>query len=64
MASRKGEKEIIVNANVILRYLLKDHRKLYKEAEELFNKILSGELKVFIPQVVIAEIVYVLQESI
>jgi len=36
---------IVVDANVILRYLLKDSEEFYKEAECLFNKAFSGKKK-------------------
>jgi len=39
---------IIIDANVILRYLLKDNEKFYKEAEALLavvKRIVSGILK-------------------
>ena len=51
---------IIVDANVILRYLLKDNEKFYKEAEALFNDAFSGKKKILIMHSVIAEVVYVL----
>jgi len=51
---------IIVDANVILRYLLKDNAKFYKEAEDLFNDAFSGKKKILIMHSVIAEVVYVL----
>jgi len=62
MASPKGKKPVIIDANVILRYLLCDHEKLYKKAEEIFNQILLGELKAFIPTFIVAEVIYVLQK--
>jgi predicted nucleic-acid-binding protein len=62
MASPKGKKPVIIDANVILRYLLQDHQELYKKAEEIFNRILLGELKAFIPTFIVAEVVYVLQK--
>lgn len=52
----------IVDANVILRYLLKDDEELYKKAENLFNDILSGRKKILLLHTVIAEVVYVLQK--
>ena len=51
---------IIVDANVILRYLLKDNEKFYKEAEALFNDTFSGKKRIWIMHSVIAEVVYVL----
>ena len=50
----------MVDANVILRYLLKDNEKFYKEAEALFNDAFSGKKKILIMHSVIAEVVYVL----
>ena len=51
---------IIVEANVILRYLLRDNEKFYKEAEALFNDAFLGKKKILIMHSVIAEVVYVL----
>jgi len=51
---------IIIDANVILRYLLKDNEKFYKEAEALFDDVFSGKKKIWIIHSVIAEVVYVL----
>jgi len=36
--------------------------ELYKKAEEIFNQILIGELKAFIPTFIVAEVIYVLQK--
>ncbi len=51
---------VIVDANVILRYLLADHEEFYKKAEELFDAAIDGKIRVRILQSVIAEVVYVL----
>ena len=50
---------IIVDANIILRYLLKDHEE---KAEEIFNDAIMGKTKLLILHSVIAEVVYVLQK--
>ncbi|WP_369017688.1 PIN domain-containing protein [Thermatribacter velox] len=52
---------VIVDANVILRYLLKDDPKLYKKAEEFFDEVFSGLKKALFLQSVIAEVIYVLR---
>ena len=62
MASSKEKKLVIIDTNVILRYLLCDHKELYKKAEEIFNQILLRELKAFIPTFIVAEVVYILQK--
>ncbi len=50
----------IIDTNVVLRYLLRDHEGFYKEAEALFDKAFSGKNKVLLLDTVIAEVVYVL----
>ncbi len=47
----------LVDANIILRYLLKDHKQHFKEAQQLLeNRLL------FVPFEVVAEVVYVLEK--
>ncbi len=53
-------KMTIIDTNVVLRYLLKDHEEFYKEAEALFDRAFSGKKKLFLLDTVIAEVVYVL----
>ena len=50
----------LVDANVILRYLLKDDDLLFKKASSLFEKVKAGEERAIIPECVLAECVYVL----
>ncbi|MCC5908333.1 MAG: PIN domain-containing protein [Balneolaceae bacterium] len=47
----------ILDANFILRYLLKDHKIFYTESKEIIEK-----QKLFVPTEVVAEIVYVLDK--
>ncbi|EDP74882.1 PIN domain-containing protein, partial [Hydrogenivirga sp. 128-5-R1-1] len=57
-----SEKNIsLIDANVILRYLLRDNKELYAKAEEVFNDMMEGKTKILILESVIAEVVYVLQ---
>ena len=51
----------LIDANVILRYLLRDNEDLYAEAEGVFNDVMEGKAKVLILESVVAEAVYVLQ---
>ncbi|HHI96517.1 MAG TPA: PIN domain-containing protein [Thermodesulfatator atlanticus] len=53
-------KMTIIDTNVVLRYLLRDHEEFYKEAEALFDRAFSGKKKLFLLDTVIAEVVYVL----
>ena len=50
----------LIDANVILRYLLKDNEVLFKKASSLLEKVKGGEEAVVIPESVLAECVYVL----
>jgi predicted nucleic-acid-binding protein len=52
----------VVDANVILRYLLGDIDELYRQAEKIFAEAINGKRKLFIPQSVVAEVVYVLSK--
>jgi len=47
----------IVDANILLRYLLKDHDEMHKAAKSIIE-----DRNVFIPNEVVAETVYVLEK--
>lgn len=49
----------IVDANVIIRYKTNDHPDMARKSRALIERIDNG-LEVFIPEVVISEVVYVL----
>ncbi len=51
----------LIDANVILRYLLRDSEELYAEAEKVFNEVMEGKSKVLILESVVAEVVEDLQ---
>ena len=53
---------VLIDANVVLRYLLRDNEEFYRESETVFEDALSGKKKIYILQSVIAEVVYVLQK--
>ncbi len=53
---------LMIDANVILRYLLKDDEELYTRSESLFSDVFFGRKQVVIIQAVLAEVVYVLQK--
>ena len=50
----------LVDANVILRYLLRDDETLFQKASEVLEKVRTGEEKVVILESVLTECVYVL----
>ena len=47
----------IIDANIILRYLLKDSKKLYEQSKNIIE-----EESIFIPNEITAEVVYVLEK--
>ncbi len=49
-----------VDVNIILRFLTGDDLKKQAACSALFERIEKGEARVFVPDVVIAEVVYVL----
>jgi predicted nucleic-acid-binding protein len=51
----------IVDANVILRYLLADHPELSARAKGFFDDVRAGERGAYVPESVIVESVYVMQ---
>jgi predicted nucleic-acid-binding protein len=53
---------ILVDANTILRYLLRDVPDLFEKAEMLFRKVRTGEQKIEITEGVLAEAVCVLSK--
>jgi predicted nucleic acid-binding protein len=50
----------VLDTNVILRYLLNDHPQHFLLAQSLMEKVITGEITVYIPDSVLAECVYVL----
>jgi len=50
----------LIDANVVLRYLLQDDDVLFKKASALLERIKVGEEVAIIPESVLAECVYVL----
>ena len=50
----------LVDANWILRYLLRDDEALFLRASALLDKVRTGDAKVIIPECVLAECTYIL----
>jgi len=50
----------IIDANVIIRYLLKDNKEMYEIAESFFKEVFANKKVAYVLQAVIAEVVYVL----
>jgi len=55
-------RSIVVDANVILRYLLEDNELFFEKSKILFDKALKGEIEIIVKQIILAEVVYVLEK--
>lgn len=53
-------KERVLDANVILRFLLNDHPDQSPRCRELFRRLRDGEEAVALPEVVISDVVWTL----
>lgn len=51
----------ILDTNIILRYLVGDNKELHGKAIDIFKKAESGELKLLVKVVVVAETCFVLE---
>lgn len=54
-------KPSLIDANVILRYLLADHPELHRRARALLDDVRIGKQQIIVPEAVLAECVYVMQ---
>ena len=50
----------VIDANVILRYLLADHAEYFQKARDFFDSVKVDKSKGYIPESVVVECVYVL----
>ena len=53
-------KTIIVDANIIIRFLLNDHPKLSQLATSLFSKAQKKLIKIYLDEVILAEVIWTL----
>lgn len=53
--------KVLLDTNIIIRLLVKDHEAHYQEVLELFDLIEQGSIKPYLSNIVILEITYVLQ---
>lgn len=50
-----------IDANVILRYLTNDVPDQAKQAEELLKKVEEGKEDIFLPDIILADIIWILE---
>jgi len=52
--------DVWVDANVVLRYLLRDHEELFAEAARVMDRAERGEVNLHLASITVAELVWVL----
>ena len=57
----KDSKDVVIDTNLLVRYLTDDEPQKAKAVDALLNTAGKGELKILIPSIVIAELVWVLE---
>ena len=54
-------KKVWIDANIILRYLLKDHEEFFRKAQKIMLEAEQGKLKLLVAPITIAEVVWTLE---
>ena len=57
----ESHRKVVIDTNLLVRYLTGDDSQKAKAVDNLLSKAEKGELKIFIPSIVIAELVWVLE---
>lgn len=57
----EGSKKVVIDTNLLVRYLINDDQKKAEAVDSLLDKAIKGEVKIVVPSVVIAELVWVLE---
>ena|SRR3990167_99413 len=53
-------KTILIDANIVIRFLLNDNPELSRKAKAIFRQAEAGEIKLFFDEVIVAEIIWTL----
>jgi predicted nucleic-acid-binding protein len=57
----KDNKDVVIDTNLLVRYLTDDEPQKAKVVDILLNSARKGEIRILIPSIVIAELVWVLE---
>ena len=57
----EGSKKVVIDTNLLVRYLINDDQKKAEAVDNLLDKAMKGEVRIVVPSVVIAELVWVLE---
>lgn len=63
MENGKNGKKAVIDTNSIIRYLVDDEPQKTESLENLLDKAQKGEIRVLIPSIVIAELVWILESN-
>ena len=58
-----NSKNVVIDTNLLVRYLTDDDPQKAKAVDVLLNRAGKGELRILIPSIVVAELVWVLESS-
>ncbi|KAA0241487.1 MAG: PIN domain-containing protein [Candidatus Brocadia sp. AMX2] len=53
--------KVVIDTNLLVRYLINDDQKKAEAVDNLLDKAMKGEVRIVVPSVVIAELVWVLE---
>jgi predicted nucleic-acid-binding protein len=59
----ENSKYVVIDTNLLVRYLTDDDPQKAKAVDVLLNRAGKGELRILIPSIVVAELVWVLESS-
>ena len=57
----EGSKKVVIDTNLLVRYLINDDQKKAEAVDNLLDKAIKGDVRIVVPSVVIAELVWVLE---
>ena len=57
----EGSKKVVIDTNILVRYLVNDDQKKAEAVDNLLDKAIKGDVRIVVPSVVIAELVWVLE---
>lgn len=53
--------KVVIDTNLLVRYLINDDQEKAEAVDNLLDKAMKGEVRIVVPSVVIAELVWVLE---
>ncbi|MBF8277531.1 MAG: PilT protein domain protein [Candidatus Brocadiaceae bacterium] len=57
----EGSKKVVIDTNLLVRYLVNDDQKKAEAVDNLLDQAIKGVVRIVVPSVVIAELVWVLE---